>query len=223
MPDAGDAVRQQLTEARRNQILEAAVEVFAARGFPRATTREIAAVAGVSEGTIYNYFESKADLLAALVTRIGRLEELYGNLAEALEGDPVRYFVQIIADRMASVAKDQRVFQVVLSELLVNDEMRQRFYDRLMRYGIAPVEQYLRTRIARGEFREVDVPMTVRAVQSMIIGSVVLRVLGDPDILSNWEGLPQAMANLVLHGLLAPGVELPAGHAPRNGDDATGD
>ena len=62
MPTSPDPIREQLIEARRNQILDAAAAVFAEKGFHRATTKEIAKTAGVSEGTIYNYFASKADL-----------------------------------------------------------------------------------------------------------------------------------------------------------------
>ncbi len=50
-------------EARRGQILAAAITLFTRRGFARTTTKEIAAEAGVAEGTIYKYFASKQDLL----------------------------------------------------------------------------------------------------------------------------------------------------------------
>ena len=49
-------------QQRRTQILEAAAAVFAEKGFHKATTKEIARVAGISEGTIYNYFAQKRDL-----------------------------------------------------------------------------------------------------------------------------------------------------------------
>ncbi|MFL7790868.1 MAG: helix-turn-helix domain-containing protein, partial [Anaerolineae bacterium] len=56
MPTNQDPIRQQLIEARRNQILDAAAAVFAEKGFHRTTTKEIASRAGIAEGTIYNYF-----------------------------------------------------------------------------------------------------------------------------------------------------------------------
>ncbi len=51
---------------RRQQILEAAATVFAARGYAQATGDEIAEAAGVSKGTLYNYFESKQELFTQL-------------------------------------------------------------------------------------------------------------------------------------------------------------
>ena len=62
MVDNQDPIKQQLVQARRNQILDAAARVFADKGYHRATTKRIARQAGVSEGTIYNYFDSKGDL-----------------------------------------------------------------------------------------------------------------------------------------------------------------
>src|SRR5690606_35848673 len=50
-------------EARRRSILQAAIETFAQQGFSAARTRDIAAHAGVAEGTIYLYFDSKDELL----------------------------------------------------------------------------------------------------------------------------------------------------------------
>ena len=213
MPDEGDPIRQQLTEARRNQILEAAVAVFASKGFSRATTREIAEVAGVSEGTIYNYFESKADLLAFLVMRLARLQELSESLAQALLEDPAAFFVRIAGNRLGMIAQDQRLFQVVLSELLVNDELRQRFYGLLLQETIAPLERYVSARVDRGDFRPLDVALTVRAVQSMFLGFVFLRVLGDNHLIQHWDRLPGVISDLVFHGMAADkaGPTAPAG------------
>ncbi|MBE9508961.1 MAG: helix-turn-helix transcriptional regulator, partial [Chloroflexi bacterium] len=80
----GDPIRAQLIEARRAQILNAAATVFAEKGFHRATTREIARVADVSEGTIYNYFDSKEDLLVGIITRLAEQQRPDEVLAQAL-------------------------------------------------------------------------------------------------------------------------------------------
>ena len=55
--------REQLREERRRQILEAALTVFGQKGFNGANVSDVAAQAGVSQGTIYWYFESKEELL----------------------------------------------------------------------------------------------------------------------------------------------------------------
>ena len=52
MSETQDPIRRQLIEARRNQVLDAAAEAFAEKGFHRATTKDIAGKAGIAEGTI---------------------------------------------------------------------------------------------------------------------------------------------------------------------------
>lgn len=67
--------------ARRQQVLDAAAECFRRRGFHAASMAEIAKTAGMSPGHIYNLFENKDDIIAAIVERdcaevIGRITEL---------------------------------------------------------------------------------------------------------------------------------------------------
>ena len=65
--DPIEAIQAQLIVARRTQILDAATRVFASKGFNRATIRDVAQAAGVADGTIYNYFANKTDLLFGLL------------------------------------------------------------------------------------------------------------------------------------------------------------
>ncbi|MDI6891530.1 MAG: TetR/AcrR family transcriptional regulator [Actinomycetota bacterium] len=64
---------------KRRTIMEAALRVIANKGFHGATTSKIAKLAGVAEGTIYNYFENKEDLIISL------FEETWRKLTERAE------------------------------------------------------------------------------------------------------------------------------------------
>src|SRR5919107_3191422 len=79
-PRSRDGVRALVVRARREQILEAATRVFAEKGFRRATTRDVARTAGVSEGTIYNYFKNKDALLMAILDRLNETERRGGGV-----------------------------------------------------------------------------------------------------------------------------------------------
>ena len=59
-------VTQEHRDAQRRQILAAAREVFAAKGFAQTSTGEIVAASGLSTGAVYSYFPSKNDLIAAV-------------------------------------------------------------------------------------------------------------------------------------------------------------
>ncbi len=68
--------------ARRQEILKAARKVFGARGYERATLDEVAREAEFAKGTLYSYFDSKADLFAELVER--EFDEVLARAKEAL-------------------------------------------------------------------------------------------------------------------------------------------
>ena len=79
MPVAGKTRKDVVTEFREAEILQAARQVFARRGFADASMEEIAQAAGLAKGTLYLYYDSKRELYTAAL-RAGLVE-----LAEAVE------------------------------------------------------------------------------------------------------------------------------------------
>ena len=76
------ATRKRLTaEERREAILEAALEVFARRGYNGSSIDEIAQTAGISKALIYEHFPSKRDLHVSLLE--SHVQEIFERLAEA--------------------------------------------------------------------------------------------------------------------------------------------
>ena len=201
MSTSPDPIRELLVQARRNQILDAATTVFAEKGFHRATTKEIARTAGVSEGTIYNYFDSKADLLIGMMTRLAELEHLDEELADALQSDARDFFIAVFRQRMGLVQQKDETIQAIMPEILVNPALRERFYQQFARPTTTLFEQYIQTRIELGHIRPLNVPLAVRAVQGMFVGLVILRILGDEPIRSGWDELPEVLATLIFDGL----------------------
>lgn len=202
MPADQDPVRELLIEARRNQILDAAASVFAEKGYHRATTKEIASVAGVSEGTIYNYFDNKADLLIGMVTRLAELRELPQELEDALQSDAREFLVTIFQDRMGRIVHShEKMFQAVLPEVLTNPELRERYYLEFVQPTVMMLEDYFQARVELGHLRPIDVPLAVRAVQGMFIGLLMFRFLGDEPIRAGWDELPEVIATIIFDGL----------------------
>jgi AcrR family transcriptional regulator len=203
MAGAQDPIRQQLIEARRNQILDAAAKVFAAKGFHRTTTKQIASEAGVAEGTIYNYFDSKGDLLISIMMRLSAVEDVGMELAEALNRDARGFLLAIARHRMALIAQNYETLKAVLPEMLVNPDLRDEFYSRFAQPLVTLLEQYVRARVESGDVRPVDPPLTVRSVQATFIGLMILRFLGDNVLASEWNELPEALVDLLFNGLSA--------------------
>jgi TetR/AcrR family fatty acid metabolism transcriptional regulator len=202
MSDVQDPIREQLIEARRNQILDAAASVFAEKGYHRATTKEIAGVAGVSEGTIYNYFDNKADLLISMMTRLAELTELPQELEDALQSDAREFLVGIFRDRMGRIVQShEQVFQAILPEILINPELRERYFLEFVQPTASMLEAYIQARVQLGHIRPINVPLAVRAVQGMFVGLLMFRILGDKPIRAGWDELPEVIGTIVFEGL----------------------
>ncbi len=202
-----DPIRAQLIEARRNQILDAAAAVFAEKGFHPATTKEIARVAGVSEGTIYNYFTNKSDLLIGMMACLGELDRLDEDLTQALQSGAKDFFVAIFRHRMGRIQQNHEMLLAILPEILVNPELRERFYQQFVLPTAHLLEQYVQARIDLGHIQPINVPLTVRAIQSMFVGMLVLRILGDEPLRSGWDDMPEVLADLIFDGLSAKNGE----------------
>ncbi len=85
--------RERRVAARRTLILEAAARLFAEKGFHRTTTKDIAEAADVSEGTLYNYFENKDEMLMGIMTLLVDAQHMNILLSDGLPVD-ARHFLQ---------------------------------------------------------------------------------------------------------------------------------
>ena len=201
MPASQDPIREQLVEARRNQILDAAARIFAEKGFHRATTKEIAQAAGISEGTIYNYFANKGDLVIGIITRLAKFNQLGSELTQAFESGNRGFLTAIFGDRTGRVEQNIEMVRAVLPEILINPELRERFYQQFVSPVAGFVEQAVRARVEAGHIRAVNVPLTVRAIQSMFVGLLILRILGDKPLQAGWNDMPEVVTALIFDGL----------------------
>jgi AcrR family transcriptional regulator len=196
-----DEVRDLVVRARREQILGAATRVFAEKGFSRATTREVARAAGVSEGTIYNYFEDKDALLMAILDKLNETERRAEDFEEGMAADLRGFLEQYLRRRMSLIWENREVFRVVISEMLVNSELRKLYLQRVVEPTMRIAEENFRSRMEQGEVREMDAPLAMRSVAGAVLGVLVLGLLGDEEINSRSDEVSDVLAGLLLHGL----------------------
>ena len=105
-------------EDKRRRIIEAAIRVFAEKGFFGARVSEIAEAAGVADGTIYLYFKSKDDILISLFEE--KMQDLIDRLSACLaehEGDPEAKVRRYIVEHLTLVAEQPTLMQVLTIEL----------------------------------------------------------------------------------------------------------
>jgi TetR/AcrR family fatty acid metabolism transcriptional regulator len=156
-------------EARRRAILESAVRVFAENGFFAARIRDIAAGAGVAEGTIYLYFDGKDDLL--LTAFRDKVAEFCASVKDVLSSSlPFQERLsRFVAHQFESIEADPPLATV----LLLESRQSSKFYggavrDVLRSYAQA-IDELLASGQHSGELRpDADVPLARR----MLIGAL---------------------------------------------------
>ena len=192
-----------LTEARREQVLDAAAKVFAERGFHKATIKQIAREAEVADGTIYNYFADKTDLLLGLLDRINESGRRGGNLAELGEGNFEVFFTAYLHHRMGVLKDNLELLQAVLPEVMVNEPLRQRYFSIIIAPTYELAEGQFERLQADGVIKPFDIPLLTRVLPATLLGLAVLSILGDEAVYKEWDRLPGIIGELLLNGLVA--------------------
>lgn len=194
--------QQQLIDARRAHILDAATQVFAAKGFHRATIKEIARVAGVADGTIYNYFDNKNELLLGILDRLNesgaRAEDLTGIVSE---DDFQAFLARYLQHRISLIWPNREVFRAVLPEVLVNPQLRTQYYAEIVAPTLHVAETYFQQSMDQGKLQPRDAGLTARALAGMLLGLLILQLLGDDVLKQRSEALPDLLAALLWQGL----------------------
>ncbi|MCX6609280.1 MAG: TetR/AcrR family transcriptional regulator [Acidobacteria bacterium] len=109
--------RQQRGMERMESLLEAAALVFAELGYDRATTNLIAARAGVSPGSLYQFFPHKAAMAEALASRYAaNFEAVHAKvLTEGIEKVELGLFIDLVVDPFLAFHRDAPAFETLLS------------------------------------------------------------------------------------------------------------
>lgn len=173
-------------EGRRQDILNAAMEVFIGKGYPLSTVNDIAQQANLSVGALYRYFPTKGDLMLALVhERLGRAPDLFARMTERIS-DPwkrIERFVDLFTTALrVRHPGTGRLLLVTMAEAVQHGEVRQGLHDRFT--GLADcVAEVIADGVAKGAFRPDVEPRTLAALLlSMADGVAVYWVTGAPEL-----------------------------------------
>lgn len=157
----------------RQAILDAALDLFAAKGFFGTSLRDVAAAVGVRESALYNYFPGKDALFEALI--VTNHEEKSERLA-ALAAGPIvsgRSTLEQFTDIMlASYAepRQQQLFRILMSDgLRLAKEGRLNLLERMGNNGRGPVHEILRRLIRDGVIRDAELTVLVVAFFSPLL------------------------------------------------------
>ena len=188
-------------ETRREEILRAAVSLFASQGFTRTTTREIAHAAGIAEGTIYTYFASKEEVLLAFLQPLMSFSLLDPFPQHGLPDD-AGVIRQFLSERFALWVGNRELMKVVISEALFNQVLSDGVIS-LLYTSIDRFAEYLARRSAEGAFITTDTLMAARGLvgQAFALFLQCSLLRNDPPPVICWTEVAETLTGLFLHGI----------------------
>jgi AcrR family transcriptional regulator len=152
-PTQANAKRTRRGPFTRQQILDASLRLFSERGFARTTVRDIARQAGITDAAIYYHFDSKRELLEALVEERGFLTSLE-NLAEVEPELPIQTMLMWMSASAVNIMDENRDFlRLIIMEGLGGDEAALEQYSRLLDLWEKALATVLRRYEDKGELR----------------------------------------------------------------------
>lgn len=171
---------------RRQQIIDGALNVFAKKGFEKATNKDIADAARIgSPGLIYHYFKDKGDLFQQVLQERLPVFNLLAHAEEMMDLPPRvaltrvgDVFVQMLENR-AAVA----MLKLIIGEAVRRPELTQLINTIGPARGLAMLTRYLERQMDAGRLRRTDPGAAARCFIGPLVAYVVTReVFVQPDI-----------------------------------------
>ena len=170
-------------DTRPAELLDAALAVFADKGFTAARMEDIAARAGAAKGTLYLYFPSKEAVFEALVRTLIVPNLDLAEAAAASHRGPIAPLLRRAAPLLAAIIRDGRL--VVLPRLLIGELHRfpelARFYKAtVVDRALGLIARLHRQGVETGEFRRQDSEAVARLVVAPMLMLAVWRAVFAP-------------------------------------------
>ena len=180
----------QLTERQKN-ILTAATEMFAEKGFAATSTREIAKKAGVAEGTIFRHYKTKKELLLSIVTPMMiRLMAplIIKDFNKVLNSDYENFeaFIRAVVDNRAKFLQgNMKTIKIFLQEIPFHPELKEQFIEHVGVKVLARLQKIVQFYQEKGQIIQLPPTTVIRLIGSTLIGHFVARHAIIPE--ADWE------------------------------------
>lgn len=208
----GPGVSRMKGDARREQILATAVNLFARNGFRGTTTKEIAQAAGVSEAMVFRHFANKEALYAAILDDKGCREgvgrfpwENNEELKKAINArDDYAVFYQMALSALQKHQSSVAFLRLLFYSALEEHELAERFFGDFISRVYDFIAEYISQRQADGAFRDIEPRVAVRAFVGMLIHHSLNNFLWDKErrlLNISTDEAAKNFAEVLLHGI----------------------
>jgi AcrR family transcriptional regulator len=184
--------RRAQAQLRRDQLIDAALAVFAEHGFDHTTIRQLADRAGVAQGLLYHYFRSKDDLLRAALERQYFMPDLQRITSPDRDRPAEQVLLEVGVGFVHMLEQRRELVQVMLQQAPSNAAVADRL-ERGRSAGERLLAEYLNSRVAAGELRPHDSRVVARLLLYTLVMAHLSATASDEFIAT--------VVDTVLHGL----------------------
>jgi AcrR family transcriptional regulator len=195
-------------EARPDEVLDAALDLFIEKGFAATRVEDIARRAGLSKGAVYLYFPSKEAILEALVRRaVVPIADTAVTAMENSRGTPREAFMMLF-NMMSQRLGDPRVLAVpklIIREVGAFPELAAMYRREVIDRGLSILVGIVRRGVESGVFRPVDPELAARSVIGAIGMHLLMAEIFDivPDGGLNLPKLIETHIDILYYGLVS--------------------
>lgn len=202
MQDGND----QMTE-KQARIMQAAIDVFAEKGYAASSTSEIAQRAGVAEGTIFRHYKTKKDLLYSIVGPI--MAKLiapfmlrdFAKVIDVPYNDYEQFLKEIIRNRLEFAKNHLPLIKIFLQEIPFHPELSKHFKKMIHDHVLIRIERVIKHFQAQGQIIPLPPLTVVRLTASTVIGLIISRFIIAPDYGWDEEAEIEATVKFIIRGL----------------------
>ena len=207
-PQPAAVPRQRRKDARPQELLDAALDLFVERGFAATRSEDVAALAGVSKGTLYLYYPSKEELLKEVIRHnvINQIAE-GAQIIRDFEGATPELLAMVLRLWWERIGETRAsgIVKLMTSEVRNFPEIAQFYVDEVVTPSNQMLEQVIQRGVDRGEFRDVNVVEVVHALVGPLVflclnkhslGACSAAFLLEPKVVIG------ALIDMVLYGLV---------------------
>ncbi|MBD3223864.1 MAG: TetR family transcriptional regulator [Caldithrix sp.] len=193
-------------EAKKQQIVNAAIQVFARNGIVKTKMIDIADTAGIGKGTIYEYFRSKEEIFVTAFNHI------YDGMADRIEvelasiTDPALKLKLVIEESLRALFEEHKDFAGIMLEFWAeairnNDErtLQSIQLDNIYEHYRTILSQIINEGIQKGVFKTVDAFSTAAIIIAAMDGIMLQWILA-PEVIDVYKSA-EALMNLIMNGM----------------------
>lgn len=193
---------------KQQKIVEAAVKMFAEKGYSNTSTSEIAKAAGVAEGTIFRHYGTKDNLLLSIILPF--IKDSLPSMAEGvfkeinIEQLPSfeSFLRALIKNRIEFIKDNREIFQILVKEILYNEGLRKELEPyitvNILRRILPSIERFQ----AQGELADLPARTIMRMIFTHLAGYFISRFIILPEnLVKDEEAELETLVTFIMTGL----------------------